>query len=485
MMSNKPPVIFVAEDDRSVRLVVRQALNRQGYVVQSSGNAAGLWKLIESGRGDVLITDVALPDGDALDLLPRIKERRPDLPVIVMSARSTLLTAVKTRQIGVFEYLPKPFELRSLIEVTDRALKADQSNTSTTAVSPKIEEGGPIIGRSRPMQDVFRAMARVVNTDLTVLISGDSGTGKELVARALHDLSGRRDHPFVAVNLAVMLSDFVEFELFGRSVPISGEVNKSQPKFQPGKFEMAEGGTLFLDEIGDMSAEAQKKLLRILQDEEYFSIAGNRTTRAKIRIIAATNRNLNHLMQQGLFREDLFYRLNVVPLKLPPLRERTEDIAPLVTHFLAKSREGGLPFKSFTPEAIKKLKGWHWPGNVRELENLVLRLAVLHDDTIISADAVQAELSADVPKNTVQADSLSLSVETHIKRYFDALSGDMPPPGLYGRVLREVEEPLIVATLAITRGNQLKAADILGLNRNTLRKKIKELDIKAGRHDAR
>ena len=211
----------------------------------------------------------------------------------------------------------------------------------------------------------------------------------------------------------------------------------------------------------------------------------NRTIRANIRVIAATNRNLYHLMQQGLFREDLFYRLNVVPLKLPPLRERTEDIAPLVTHFLAKSRAGGLPFTTFTPEAIKKLKGWHWPGNVRELENLVLRLAVLHDDTIISADAVQAELSADVPKNTVQADSLSLSVETHIKRYFDALGGDMPPPGLYGQVLREVEEPLIVATLAITRGNQLRAADILGLNRNTLRKKIKELDIKAGRQDAR
>jgi two-component system nitrogen regulation response regulator GlnG len=483
-MSDKPPVIVVAEDDKTVRLVVQQALARQGYVVQSSGNAAGLWKLIESGRGDVLITDVALPDGDALDLLPRIKERRPDLPVIVMSARSTLLTAVKTQQIGVFEYLPKPFELRSLIEVTDRALQTDHNNTSTPAASPKIEESGPIIGRSRPMQELFRAMARVVNTDLTVLIIGDSGTGKELVARALHDLSGRRDYPFVALNLAAMTHDFFEFELFGRSVPTSGEANNSQPKFQPSKFEMAEGGTLFLDEIGDMSAEAQRRLLRVLQDEEYVSIADNGTKRANIRIIAATNRNLHHLMQQGLFREDLFYRLNVVPLKLPPLRERTEDITPLVSHFLAQSRSDGLPFKSFTPEAIKRLKGWHWPGNVRELENLVLRLNVLHDDAIISADAVQAELSTEVPKHAVQADSLSLSVETHIKRYFDALSGDMPPPGLYGRVLREVEEPLIVATLAITRGNQLRAADILGLNRNTLRKKIKELDIKAGRQDA-
>ena len=273
----------------------------------------------------------------------------------------------------------------------------------------------------------------------------------------------------------------IESELFGRLAPISGEADTAPPKFQPGKFEMADGGTLFLDEIGDMPAEAQTRLLRVLQDGEYVSIAGNGTVRADVRIIAATNRNLHHLMQQGLFREDLFYRLNVVPLRLPPLRERSEDIAPLITHFLAQGRADGLPVKSFAPDAIKRLKSWHWPGNVRELENLVRRLAVLHDDTIISADAVEAELSADVPKNTVQADSLSLSVETHIKRYFDALNGDMPPPGLYGRVLREVEEPLIVATLAITRGNQLRAADILGLNRNTLRKKIKELKIKAGR----
>ena len=479
-MSDKPPLILVAEDDKSVRLVVQQALTRQGYNVQSSGNAAGLWKLIESGRGDVLITDVALPDGDALDLLPRIKERRPDLPVIVMSARSTLLTAVKTQQIGVFEYLPKPFELRSLIEVTDRALKTNDNAPAPTAHA-KIEEGGPIIGRSRPMQDVFKAMARVVNTDLTVLISGDSGTGKELVARALHDLGSRRDHPFVAVNLAALPHEFVESELFGRSMTLSADTASAPSKFQPGKFEMAEGGTLFLDEIGDMPADAQTRLLRVLQDGEYLSIAGNDTVRANVRIIAATNRNLHHLMQQGLFREDLFYRLNVVPLRLPPLRERTEDIAPLVAHFLTQGREDGLPVKSFAPDAIKTLKGWHWPGNVRELENLVRRLAVLHDETIISAEAVEAELSADAPKNTVQVDSLSVSVETHIKRYFDALNGDMPPPGLYGRVLREVEEPLIVATLAITRGNQLRAADILGLNRNTLRKKIKELNIKAGR----
>jgi len=479
-MSDKPPVILVAEDDKSVRLVVQQALARQGYNVQSSGNAAGLWKLIESGRGDVLITDVALPDGDALDLLPRIKERRPDLPVIVMSARSTLLTAVKTQQIGVFEYLPKPFELRSLIEVTDRALKV---STGTPAPAPvtKIEEGGPIVGRSRPMQDVFKAMARVVNSDLTVLISGDSGTGKELVARALHDLGNRREKPFVAVNLAALPQEFVSSELFGKPVLATNGSEPADSKFQPGKFGMADGGTLFLDEIGDMPAEAQTRLLRVLQDGEYISIAGNGTVRANVRIIAATNRNLHHLMQQGLFREDLFYRLNVVPLRLPSLRERPEDIAPLVTHFLAQGRADGLPAKSFSPEAITILKSWHWPGNVRELENLVRRLAVLHDDTIISAEAVNAELTADIPQKIDQPDSLSVSVDTHIRRYFDALGGNLPAPGLYGRILHEVEKPLIVATLDITRGNQLRAADILGLNRNTLRKKIRDLNIKAGR----
>ena len=479
-MNDKPPVILVAEDDKSVRLVVQQALARQGYVVQSSGNTTGLWKLVESGRGNVLITDVALPDGDALDLLPRIKERRPDLPVIVMSARSTLLTAVKTQQIGVFEYLPKPFELRSLIEVTDRALQMN-SNKQALAPSAKIDEGGPIIGRSRSMQDVFKVMARVVNTDLTVLISGESGTGKDLVARALHDLGSRCDHPFVAVNLAALPHEFVGSELFGRSVSIFSDADTLPSKFQAGKFEMAEGGTLFLDEIGDMPAESQTRLLRVLQDGEYVSIAENGNVRANVRVIATTSRNLHHLMQQDLFREDLFYRLNVVPLRLPPLRERSEDIAPLVTHFLAQGCADGLPVKSFAPEAIKILKGWHWPGNVRELENLVRRLAVLHDNTIISADAVEVELSSEVPKNTLQADSLSLSVETHIKRYFDALNGDLPPPGLYGRVLREVEEPLILETMAIARGNQLRAADILGLNRNTLRKKIKELNIKASR----
>ena len=478
-MREKQPHILVAEDDKSVRLVVQQALARQGYAVQSSGNAAGLWKLIESGRGDVLITDVALPDGDALDLLPRIMKRRPEMPVIVMSARSTLLTAVKAQETGVFEYLPKPFELRALIEVTARALASIGTHAGTPAPKGQGEEAGPLVGRSRPMQEIFKAMARVVRTDLTVLVTGESGTGKELVARALHDLGSRRSGSFVAINMAAIPRDLIESELFGHEKGAFVGADRRQP----GRFEQAEGGSLFLDEVGGMPPEAQTRLLRVLQDGEYLPVGAHRPVRANVRIIAATNRDLQHLMQQGLFREDLFYRLNVVPLRLPPLRERAEDIGPLVNHFLMQANQAGLPIKRFTPDAMRALKTWSWPGNVRELENLVRRLLVLRGEDAISGEAVEAEFKAASSDATreIETESLAASVEQHIRRYFEALDGGLPAPGLYGRVLREVEHPLIVATLEITRGNQVRAADILGMNRNTLRKKIRDLHIRAGR----
>ena len=478
-MNSRSAHILVAEDDKSVRLVVQQALARQGYTVQSSGTAAGLWKLIESGRGDVLISDIALPDGDALDLLPRIQQHRPDMPVIVMSARSTLLTAVKAQQTGVFEYLPKPFELRSLVEATERAVGSIGQSRPTAQAQPGVEEGGPLVGRSRPMQDIFKAMARVVGTDLTVLITGESGTGKELVARALHDLGSRRAGPFVPINMAAIPRNLVESELFGheKSAFVGADSRMS------GRFEQAEGGSLFLDEVGDMPPEAQTRLLRVLQDGEYLPVGANRPVKANVRIIAATNHNLQHLMQQGLFREDLFYRLNVVPLRLPPLRERTEDIAPLVNHFQKQAAAGGLPAKRFTPEAIRALAEWNWPGNVRELENLVRRLLVLVGEDSISAEMVEAELASVRPAEAqpIEVDSLAESVDQHVRRYFSTLDGAAPPAGLHGRILREVEYPLIVATLEVTRGNQVKAAEILGINRNTLRKRIRELGIWSGR----
>ena len=476
-MNENPPLILVAEDDKSVRLVVQQALARQGYAVQSSGTASGLWKLIESGRGDVLITDVALPDGDALDLLPRIKECRPDLPVIVMSARSTLLTAVKAQQIGVYEYLPKPFELRNLIEVAKRAIGAIDTPSNPVPKLTSIEEGGPLVGRSRPMQEIFKAMARVVSTDLSVLVTGESGTGKELVARALHDLGSRRSGPFIATTLATIPQELLAAELFG----IGNDEKLIASKQHYGCFEQAEGGTLFLDEVGDMSSEAQTRLLRVLQDGEYLPVGAQQLVKTNIRIVAATNQNLHHLMHQGLFREDLFYRLNVVPLKLPPLRERFDDIGLLVNHFQLNAARDGLPSKTFAPDALRVLKAWHWPGNVRELENLVKRMLVLHPKNVIDASALEREFANSQIDVIAESESLSGSVDLHIRRYFEALKGGMPAPGLYGRVIREVEHPLIVKTLEITRGNQVRAADILGLNRNTLRKKIKDLNIKAGR----
>ena len=478
-MNSRSAHILVAEDDKSVRLVVQQALVRQGYTVQSSGTAAGLWKLIESGRGDVLISDIALPDGDALDLLPRIQQHRPDMPVIVMSARSTLLTAVKAQQTGVFEYLPKPFELRSLVEATERAVGSIGQSRPTAQAQPGVEEGGPLVGRSRPMQDIFKAMARVVGTDLTVLITGESGTGKELVARALHDLGSRRAGPFVPINMAAIPRNLVESELFGHE---KGAFVGADSRMS-GRFEQAEGGSLFLDEVGDMPPEAQTRLLRVLQDGDYLPVGANRPVKANVRIIAATNHNLQHLMQQGLFREDLFYRLNVVPLRLPPLRERTEDIAPLVNHFQKQAAAGGLPAKRFVPEAIRALAAWNWPGNVRELENLVRRLLVLVGEDSISAEMVEAELASVRPAEAklIEVDSLAESVDQHVRRYFSTLDGAAPPAGLHGRILREVEYPLIVATLEVTRGNQVKAAEILGINRNTLRKRILELGIWSGR----
>ena len=478
-MNTKPAHILVAEDDKSVRLVVQQALARQGYTVQSSGTAAGLWKLIEAGRGDVLISDIGLPDGDALDLLPRIQQKRPDMPVIVMSARSTLLTAVKAQQTGVFEYLPKPFELRSLVEATSRAVGSIGQSRPAASTPSAFEEGGPLVGRSPPMQDIFKAMARVVGTDLTVLITGESGTGKELVARALHDLGSRRAGPFVPINMAAIPRNLVESELFGHE---KGAFVGADSRMS-GRFEQAEGGSLFLDEVGDMPPEAQTRLLRVLQDGEYLPVGANRPVKANVRIIAATNQNLQQLMQQGVFREDLFYRLNVVPLRLPPLRERVEDIGPLVNHFLKQAAAGGLPVRRFSPDGIRALTGWNWPGNVRELENLVRRLLVLVGEDVISAEMVDRELAAvrQTEAEPIEVESLSNSVNQHIRKYFEALDGAQPPPGLHSRILREVEFPLIVATLELTRGNQVKAAEILGINRNTLRKRIRELGIWSGR----
>ena len=471
-----PATILVADDDRAIRMVLNQALIRLGHEVRMTGDAATLWRWVADGEGDLVITDVIMPDENGLDLIPRIKKLRPELRIIVMSAQNTLLTAIKATERGAFEYLPKPFDLRELVSVVERAL-ATPRDGSTPPAEDDTEDQLPLIGRSPAMQEIYRVVARLMGTDLTVMIMGESGTGKELVARALHNYGKRRAAPFVAINMAAIPRELIESELFGHEKgAFTGATSRGM-----GRFEQAQGGTLFLDEIGDMPIEAQTRLLRVLQEGEFTAVGGRVPIRADVRIIAATHHDLRQLIRQGLFREDLFYRLNVAPLRLPPLRERTSDIPALVRHFVSLSVREGLPMKRLDDAAMERLQSYRWPGNIRELENLLRRLAALYSQEVIGIGIIDAELAdATPPGNLSEAPSgegLAAAVERHLKGYFAAHKGGFPAAGLYDRVLHEVERPLIVLTLRATRGNQIRAAHLLGLNRNTLRKKIRELDI--------
>jgi two-component system nitrogen regulation response regulator GlnG len=462
--------ILIADDDASIRLVLSQAFSRLGYQVRATSNASTLLKWVSDGEGDLVITDVVMPDENVFDVLPRIRKQRPRLPVIVMSAQNTLLTAVNAAEIGAYEYVPKPFDLDDMTAAAKRALAKPADTELAKAQARAIrDERLPLIGRSAPMQEVYRTVARLVGADLTVLVTGESGVGKELVARALHDLGRRRDGRFVAVNLAATPRERVETELFGKPD-------------ETGKLVEADGGTLFLDEVGDMPLDAQTRLLRVIDGSE--KAINPRTGRpADARIIAATNRDLRSLIQQGLFREDLFFRLNVAPVRLPPLRERTEDIPELARAFLLRAHREGLPAKTVDQGALDRLKAHPWPGNVRELENLIRRMCALYAEDVISARIVERELREETSRTTAGEGPISLStlIERHLAADFASQPDGVPPRGLYDRVLQEVEAPLIRLTLAATRGNQIRAAEILGLNRNTLRKKIHDLGIQAVR----
>ncbi|MBV6488267.1 MAG: nitrogen regulation protein NR(I) [Pseudorhodoplanes sp.] len=467
--------ILVADDDAAIRTVLNQALSRAGYEVRSTSNAATLWRWVSQGEGDLVITDVVMPDENAFELIPRIKKIRPDLPIVVMSAQNTFMTAIRASEKGAYEYLPKPFDLKELVAIVGRALSEPKDKPQAPIRSDEFDSI-PLVGRSPAMQEIYRLLARLMQTDLTVMITGESGTGKELVARALHDFGKRRTGPFVAINMAAIPRDLIESELFGHEKGAFTGANTRSA----GRFELAEGGTLFLDEIGDMPMEAQTRLLRVLQQGEYTTVGGRSPIKTDVRIVAATNKDLRILIQQGLFREDLFFRLNVVPLRLPPLRERTEDIADLIRHFFLQAEREGLPPKQIDQAALDRLKKYAWPGNVRELENLARRLAALYPQDTITVAVVDSELTqpAAIPEPAAaEADSLSAAVERNLSKYFAGFQGSLPPPGLYHRILREIEYPLLSAALAATRGNQIRAADLLGVNRNTLRKKIRDLDI--------
>ncbi|MEE8531371.1 MAG: nitrogen regulation protein NR(I) [Hyphomicrobium sp.] len=473
--------ILIADDDTAIRTVLNQALARAGYAPRATGNAATLWNWVSQGEGDVVLTDVVMPDENAFDLIPRIKKVRPDLPIIVMSAQNTLMTALKATEAGAYEYLPKPFDLNEMVAVVGRALT--EPGRRPVRSSQEIEsEDLPLIGRSPAMQEIYRVLARLTQTDLTVMINGESGTGKELVARVLHDYGRRRHGPFVAINMAAIPRELVESELFGHE---KGAFTGAQTRTQ-GRFEQAEGGTLFLDEIGDMPMEAQTRLLRVLQEGEYTTVGGRTPIKTNVRIIAATHRDLKSQIRHGLFREDLFYRLNVVPIRIPPLRERLEDVGDLVRHFLRGASREGLGQKAIEAGAIERLKAHPWHGNIRELENFVRRIAALHSQDILTTEIVDQELTEALPNSlgdqgNAEAKDLSERVEQYLSGYFASFGKELPPPGLYDRVIRQVELPLLTAALAATRGNQIRAAELLGLNRNTLRSRIRALDIRVFR----
>ena len=438
--------ILVADDDAAIRTVLNQALSRAGYEVRSTSNAATLWRWVSQGDGDLVITDVVMPDENAFDLLPRIKKLRPELPVIIMSAQNTFMTAVRASERGAYEYLPKPFDLKELIAIVGRALSEPRERTRP-AVKPEDFESIPLVGRSPAMQEIYRVLARLMQTDLTVMISGESGPARNW-SRArcttMASAAAVRSSPSTWRRYRATSSSR---NLFGHEKgAFTGANSRSS-----GRFEQAEGGTLFLDEIGDMPMEAQTRLLRVLQQGEYTTVGGRTPIKTDVRIIAATNKDLRILIQQGLFREDLFFRLNVVPLRLPPLRERVEDVPDLIRHFFALVEREGLPGKQLDQAALDRLKRHRWPGNVRELENLARRLAALYPQEMISAAVIDAELTQPAmlsAEDEARAEEgLSAAVERYLAAYFARFGDDLPPPGLYHRVLREVEHPAHVGDL--------------------------------------
>ncbi|MFO1242318.1 MAG: nitrogen regulation protein NR(I) [Rickettsiales bacterium] len=464
------PTVLLADDDESLNFILAQALKKHGFRVLSTSRGDELLEWAEEGKGDLVITDVIMPGLDGLEALRRIRSTNKYLPVIVISAQNSLMTAVKATEAGANEYLPKPFDLEELLSTAKRLTE----NAYERATPHDTKETPLIIGSSPAMQSLYKTLARLVPVDLTVLIEGESGTGKEVVARTLHQLGPRRDKSFIALNMAAIPQELVESELFGHEKgAFTGAIARKS-----GVFAQAQGGTLFLDEIGDMPMEAQSKLLRVLQDQHYTPVGSTRAEKTNARIICASHHNLQKLVAEKKFREDLFYRLNVVPLAIPPLRERREDIAELADYFLKQSRAKGLGEKRLSEEALTLLMQYRWPGNVRELEHLIYRLAALTAEKVIHRDTVASQL---VPLQDSAQPTFTSSFREHVhqllKQYFDAHKPHLPPQGLYDRVLEQMEYPLLLLTLKATRGNQLKAAKLLGINRNTLRKKITDLGI--------
>ena len=466
--------ILVIDDDISLTRVLSKALNNSKTMVECVNSISKAWVLIEKKTFDLIITDVMLPDGDGLELVEKLQNKKKNLKIIVISAKNNLLTAVKASELGVFEYMPKPIDLNDLTVVVNRSLKSNKPIRQGEAGGQ--DEKLPIIGRSQPMQKVYRIIAKLMKTDLTVLITGESGTGKELVAKAIHDFSSRSNKQFLTLNMAAIPQNLIESELFGYE---KGAFTGADSR-KIGFFEEADGGTIFLDEIGDMPFEVQARLLRVLQLGEFTRVGGREKKISNVRIIAATNAKLKKSVDDGIFREDLYYRLNVVNIEMPALRTRVSDIFTLSKYFLNIYS----PKKSFNEDCKEVLENYSWPGNVRELENFIKKIAILFSEDTISKEALLNELAeleqkeSDSKSNSsLKHQSLSKSIELHLDEFFQAIDPSSEDLELYKHLLAEFERPLITRSLDFCNGNQFKAAKILGINRNTLRKKMKVLNI--------
>ncbi|MBE3638473.1 response regulator [Mangrovicoccus algicola] len=445
--------VLVADDDRTIRTVLTQALTRAGCKVHATSSLMTLLRWVEEGKGDLVISDVMMPDGNGLDALPKIAEYRPGLPVIVISAQNTIMTAIQAAEADAFDYLPKPFDLPDLMKRAGKALEVKRRAPQPRKESEQATGDLPLVGRTPGMQALYRLVARVMNSELPVLITGESGTGKSLIARAIHDFSDRRTMPFVVVSASDLATMDGPAQIIAR----------------------ARGGSILFDEVGDFDDEAQARIVRMLDG------FGDPAPR----VLASSQGDLASKMDEGRFRQDLFYRLGGVTIAVPSLRERVDDIPLLAEHFLGRSERDGGPVRRFTNDAMEMIRAYSWPGNVRQLENTIRRLVITAGEEEITRAEVDQILGNQPAMEPLSGrgdgEKLSASVGKHLRRYFDLHGGVLPPPGLYQRILREVELPLIEIALDATGGNQAKCADLLGINRNTLRKKITDLDIRVTR----
>lgn len=443
--------ILVADDDRTIRTVLTQALTRAGCKVHATSSLVTLMRWVEEGKGDLVISDVVMPDGNGLEQLPKITEARPGLPVIVISAQNTIMTAIQAAEADAYDYLPKPFDLPDLMKRAARALEIKQRAPAPRGTEVPSDDL-PLVGRTAAMQALYRLVARVMNTPLSVLVTGESGTGKSLIAKAIHDFSDRRSLPFVVASAA---------DMDGMDGPQS-------------LLSRAKGGSLVFDEVGDLPMDTQARIVRMLD------ALGDTAPR----IMATSRSDLVEALEDGRVREDLYYRLAGVTVTVPSLRDRVDDVPLLATHFLGRAEREGAAAHHLGQSAIDLVRAYTWPGNVRQLENVMRRLVVTAPNAEIQRHEVEQVLGSQPavePLQTGSSDKLSGSVAQHLKRYFDLHGGMLPPPGLYQRILREVEAPLIEIALDATAGNQAKCAELLGINRNTLRKKITDLDIRVTR----